>query len=152
MFHMCVWYPQRSGEGAGCPAVGVTDQLCPDNEHCSRFCSYCCYRILSSWIHSQQFNCEHRHWEVNRLTTGQHLLPAYYYQCWGKRPHHIRHNEAVPFTAFLPWEMLKDTKQKACAFPQVLAHKWGPGREQRMLGTATKGPVNKVTKKRVWYQ
>lgn len=102
--HVCVWCPQRSGEGAGCPGVGVTDscgpcgcwehvlvtvgQLCPDNEYCSRFCSYRCYHILSSWIHSQQCNREHPQWEVNRLTTGpapqgRAVIPllTYYYQC-----------------------------------------------------------------------
>lgn len=56
-----------------------------------------------------------------------------------------------PSQPSFPGRCWRTPKQKACVFPQVLAHKGGPGREQRMLGTATKGPVNKVTKKCVWY-
>lgn len=145
--------------GAGNTCSYPLGQLRPDNEYCLRFCSYCCYHILSSWIHStvqlraSPLRSEQTdHWS-SPSRQGSDSPTDLLFPVLGKTATpRLDTKKQFPSQPSFPGRCWRTPKQKACVFPQVLAHKGGTGREQRMLGTATKGPVNKVTKKSVWYQ
>lgn len=174
MLHMCVWCPQRSGEGAGCPGVGVTDSCGPCGcwEHVlitagpTLSWQWLLFKVLlwlllpysvllnplttvqlrASPLRSEQTD----HWSSpsrQGSDSPTDLLLSVLGKTATPRSDTMKQFPSQPS---FPGRCWRTPKQKACVFPQVLAHKGGPGRERRMLGTATKGPVNKVTKKRVW--